>query len=106
LLPEFLLVLLKDIREFAEGIAFLAALVAEFMAETVVVAAEFIAEFTAATVEFAAEFTLPNAEFTAVVSVLEAELAAFATEFAAPAIVLVELNMEFILCIIKITNEP
>jgi len=69
-----------------------------------------VAEFTAVVVEviaeFTAEFTLPNAEFTAVVNVFETEFAVFATELAAALRVLVELNIELILCIIKITNEP
>ena len=118
LLPEFLGLLffgalffgalLKDIREFADGTALAAEFAAEFTAET----AEFAAEFTAETAEFATEFTFPRAEFTAVVSVLETEFAALATEFTAfAATVLVDfpifptLNIELILCIIKITNE-
>ncbi len=93
--PEFLWLLLKGISEFADGTADDNVDVAEFTAVVV----EVIAEFTA-------EFTLPNAEFTAVVNVFETEFAVFATELAAALRVLVELNIELILCIIKITNEP
>ena len=63
------------------------------------------AEFTAERVDVAAEFTAFIAEFTAVVSVLVAELAAFVKLFAAFDDKLLVLNIELILCIIKITNR-
>jgi len=96
LLLFVLALLLNDMREFAEGMA-------EFMADTVVVAAEFIAP----SAEFAAEFTVPSAEFMAVVRVLFIEFAALvkldASDFV-DAPILLALNIELILCIVKITN--
>jgi hypothetical protein len=84
-------------REFADGMAD---------------AAEFAAEFTAVAAEFAAEFTAVAAEFAAVVRVFPNAFAVFATAFTAPVVrvfavfpILVALNIELILCIIKITNR-
>ena len=85
--------LLNGERLFAEGIA-------EFMAETV-----------AARVDVAAEFTAPKAEFTAVESVLFTDVVAlfklFNADVASVVVdlpILLVLNIELILCIIKITN--
>jgi hypothetical protein len=110
-MPEFLLaffpLLLKGIRLFTAGAT---EFTAEFTALTVVVAAEFIAAVVVVAAEFTAEFTALRVEFTAVVSVLvvefAAEFAAFVRLFKAFDANVPVLNIELILCIVKITNEP